>query len=414
MFYISFFIIKKIKIIGKIFFLTLFNNLNIILKNLFFKIKPSLIGVYYLNLNNNNFVFEICYYKNIINKFNSFYIFKSNVIFFIKNFFFNLNFFELDIPLIENYSKNGSKQFLIINKNKKKEFFSLSQSPQCIKQYYMFNNVKKYFKIINCFRDEDERSNRIKEFLQLDIEISFSNFLIIKKIINLLFKTLIFYYIKKKIYFLTIKYKYIKNFFFEKKNFKTPYLYKKILINKKNIFIFKTIKFNFIFKKIFIKIKKYIFILVKKKINFILSFYLDFFLKYYNLLNLKLIFIWYVNFYYFKNKNIKHHQFTSYKNNFYNINNSKSLSYDINLNGIEVGGGSIRNINFYIQKKNFFFLKEKKSKFLNFYKKSIPQHCGIAIGIERFLSLICNINIKNSITYNKYKKIIISSKINNF
>ncbi|AFP84121.1 aspartyl-tRNA synthetase [Candidatus Carsonella ruddii HT isolate Thao2000] len=414
MFVISFFLIKKIKKIGKIFFINFFNkfNKNIIIKNISLKIKPTIIGIYYFNFKNKDYIFEICYYKNIINKFNNFYIFKSNLIFFIKNFFFNLNFFELDVPLIEKTSNNGSKQFLIINKNKKKEFFSLSQSPQCVKQYYMFNNVKKYFKIINCFRDEDERSNRIKEFLQLDIEISFSNFLILKNVINILFKFLIFYYLKKKIYFLTVKYKYIKKFFFEKKNFKTPYLYKKKLIKNRFLYIFKSIKFNIKIKKIFLKIKKYIIIILKKKIIFKICFYLDFFLKFYNLLNLKLIFIWYVNFYYFKKTNIKHHHFSSYKNKFNNIYTSKSLSYDLNLNGIEIGGGSIRNIYYQLQKKNLFLLKEKKSKFLNFYKKSIPQHCGIAIGIERFLSIICNINIKKSITYYKYKKIITSSKIN--
>ncbi|XZR52676.1 MAG: amino acid--tRNA ligase-related protein [Candidatus Carsonella ruddii] len=417
MFFLFFCIIKKIKIIGKILFLTLshYNNIiNIVIKNFFFKIKPSIIGIYGYKTINNFFIFEICYYKDTINKINKFYIFKSNFFYFLRNFFFNLNFFEMDVPLIENFSKTGSKQFLIVNKNKKKEFFSLSQSPQFIKQYYMFNNIKKYFKIINCFRDENERSNRIKEFLQLDIELSFSNFISIKNIIKLLLKSILFYYFFKKIFFITIKYKYIKKFFFEKKDFKNPYIFKIIKIKKKNIYIFKTINFFFKIKKKNIKIKKYFIIITKKKINLNICFIFDFFLKYYNIINLKIIFIWYINFYYFKKNKPKHHHLSSYKNNFLNIINSKSLSYDLNLNGTEIGGGSIRNIDFNIQKKNFFFLKEKNSKFLNFFKKSIPQHCGIAIGIERFLSLICKINIRNVITYYKYKKNIRSVKINDF
>ncbi|WMC19352.1 MAG: hypothetical protein NVS84_00525 [Candidatus Carsonella ruddii] len=417
MFFLFFCIIKKIKIVGKIFFLTLshYNNIiNIIIKNFFFKIKPSIIGIYGFKSNNNYYIFEFCYYKNIINKINKFYIFKSSFFYFVRNFFFNLKFFEMDVPLIENFSKTGSKQFLIVNKLKKKEFFSLSQSPQFIKQYYMFNNIKKYFKIINCFRDEDERSNRIKEFLQLDFELSFSNFLSIKNILKLLFKSILYYYFLKKVFFLTIKYKYIKKFFFEKKNFKKPFIFKIVKIKKKYIYIFKTIKIYLKIKKKYIKIKKYFIIITKKKINLYICLIFDFFLKYYNIINLKIIFIWYVNFYYFKNNKPKHHHFSSYKNYFSNIINSKSLSYDLNLNGIEIGGGSIRNIDFNIQKKNFFFLKEKSSIFLNFFKKSIPQHCGIAIGIERFLSIICNINIRNVITYYKYKKIIKSIKINDF
>ncbi|BFI90906.1 amino acid--tRNA ligase-related protein [Candidatus Carsonella ruddii] len=417
MFFLFFCIIKKIKIIGKIVFLTLLHNndiINIFIKNFFFKIKPSIIGIYGFKKKNDYYIFEICYYKNIINKINKFYIFKSNFIYFTRFFFFFLNFFEMDVPLIENFSKTGSKQFLIINKNKKKEFFSLSQSPQCIKQYYMFNNVKKYFKIINCFRDEDERSNRIKEFLQLDFELSFSSFLAIKNILKIFLKSVLFYYFFKKIFFITIKYKYIKKFFFEKKDFKKPFIFKIIKIKNKNIYIFKTIKIFLKIKKKYIKIKKYYIIITKKKINFYICFIFDFFLKLYNIINLKLIFIWYVNFYYFKKNKPKHHHFSSYKNNFLKIINSKSLSYDLNLNGIEIGGGSIRNINFNLQKKNFFFLNEKSSKFLNFFKKSIPQHCGIAIGIERFLSIICNLNIRNVINYYKYKKNIKSIKINDF
>ncbi|XZR53088.1 MAG: amino acid--tRNA ligase-related protein [Candidatus Carsonella ruddii] len=417
MFFLFFCVIKKIKIIGKIFFITLsYNNniINIIIKNFLFKIKPSIIGIYGIKNKKKYFIFEICYYKNTINKINKFYIFKSNFFYFVRNFFFNLNFFEMDVPIIENFSKTGSKQFLIINKIKKKEFFSLSQSPQFIKQYYMFNNINKYFKIINCFRDEDEKSNRIKEFLQLDFELTFSNFLTIKSILKLLFKSILLYYFLKKIFFITIKFKYIKKFFFEKKNFKKPYIFKIIKIKKKYIYIFKTIKTFFKIKKKYIKIKKYFIIITKKKMNLNICLIFDFFLKFYNIINLKIIFIWYVNFYYFKNGKPKHHHLSSYKNNFYNIINSKSLSYDLNLNGIEIGGGSIRNIDFNLQKKNFFFLKEKSSIFLNFFKKSIPQHCGIAIGIERFLSIICNINIRNVITYYKYKKIIKSIKINDF
>ncbi|ATX33516.1 hypothetical protein CUN91_00975 [Candidatus Carsonella ruddii] len=417
-FFLFFSVIKKIKKIGKIIFLNLYykkKKLNFIIKNFNFKIKPSLIGIYFFKNETNFIIFEICYYKNKINKFKNYlYKNKSNILYFIKNFFFSLNFFEMDVPTIVNYSKSGSKQFLIINKKKKNEFFSLSQSPQCIKQYYMFNNVKKYFKIINCFRDEDERSNRLKEFTQLDIEMCFVEFLKLKKLINYLLKSIFYYFFNKKIFFLTLKYKYIKNFFFEKKNFKKPYIYKKIKYKNFIIYLFKYNYYNFLIRKkfFFYKFKKYILIISKKKIDFNLCYYFDFCLKYLNIINNKIIFFWYVNFFYFKKKKINHHQFSSYKNNFTSIYNSKSLSYDIIINGIEIGGGSIRNLNFKLQKKNFFLSKENKSNFLNFFKKSIPQHCGIAIGLDRLFFIIFKTNIKNIITYQKYKKIIKSININ--
>ncbi|UNB92155.1 amino acid--tRNA ligase-related protein [Candidatus Carsonella ruddii] len=418
-FFLLFCFLKKIKKIGHFFFINLyFNNKKI---NLFFKnkikIKPSLIGIYGLYYNNTYYIYEICYYKNKSNKIDYKYCkIKSNIINFIRFYFYKLNFFELDTPVIDNYTNSGSKQFLIINKKKKNNFFSLSQSPQCIKQYYMFNNIKKYFKLIKCFRDEDERSNRLKEFYQIDIEISNLNFLFFKKIINILIKMITFYFFKKKIFFLTIKYKYIKKFFFEKKNFKKPYIYKKIKIFNFYLYIFKSIKNFFFIKRFFfyLNINKYIIIISKKNIDFNLCYYFDFFLKYLNIINNKIIFLWYVNFLYYKNKKNKHHHFSSYKNRFSSVFLSKSLSYDLNINGVEIGGGSVRNINFNIQKKNFFTLKEKKSFFLNFYKKNIPHHCGIAIGLERFLSNLLNINIKNTITYKKYIKKINSININDF
>ncbi|WP_433928077.1 amino acid--tRNA ligase-related protein [Candidatus Carsonella ruddii] len=415
-FFLFFSVVKKIKQIGKILFLNLYINkinINLVFKNLKIKIKPSLIGIYGFNNKKTFYIFELCYFKNKINKFNNyFYKNKSNFFYFIRFFFFKFNFFEMDVPLIVEYSKSGSKQFLIINKKKKNEFYSLSQSPQCIKQYYMFNNIKKYFKIISCFRDEDERSSRLKEFSQLDIELSFTNFFLLKNIIKILIKSILFYFLKKKIFFITIKYKYVKKLFFEKKNFQKPYIYKKIKINIFFCYLFKSIYICF-FKKnfFFYKFNKYIIILSKKKIDFNLCYYFDFCLKYLNIINQKIIFFWYVNFFYFKNKKINHHQFSSYKNNFISILKSKSLSYDLIINGIEIGGGSIRNLDFNIQKKNFFLLKEKKSKFLNFFKKNIPQHCGIAIGLERFLSLIFKINIQNTITYKKYKNNIKSCNI---
>ncbi|AFP84302.1 amino acid--tRNA ligase-related protein [Candidatus Carsonella ruddii] len=414
-FLINYGIIKKIKKLSNIIFIefiTFSNKIKFFIKNIKIKITNTIIGIYFLK-QKEIILFEICYFKKKINKIDLKLLkLKCKIIYFIRVFFNINNYKELDIPIIEKFNNSGSKKFLIIDKNKKKFFYCLTQSPQKIKQYYMFNMINKYFQIAKCFRDEDLRSSRLKEFQQIDIENSNVTFLEFKKIIDLFLKSFVYYTIKKKILILKIKYKYIKKFLFEKKNLNLPYLYKKILIRNSYVYLFKTLfKKNKIKKKCYFELNKYCIIIVFKKQDYNLCLNLKIMYKHYNLINLKNIFLWIINFYYFKNKKIKHHYFTALKNNFKNIYNSKSLAYDIILNGIEIGGGSIRNIDFQIQNKILFKLN-KKSKFINFYKRSLPQHCGIAFGLERFISLLIKININKTVTHYKYLQLIKSKKIN--
>ncbi|AFP83749.1 aspartyl-tRNA synthetase [Candidatus Carsonella ruddii CS isolate Thao2000] len=418
MFNIYYGYIKKIRKHGKIFFLEIFTEKKIIqsiVKKYKIFLKKTIVGIYGFYNNKDFIIIEICFYKKKINKKNFFnFIFRSNLLFFIRYFFFKLKYLELDSAIIDKFTKLGSKQFLIIDKEKKNNFYSLSQSPQKIKQYYMFNNINKYFQITKCFRNEDFRSNRIKEFIQIDIENSYTFFKILKKKIFFLIKSIFYYFFNKNSYNITIKYKYIKKFFFEKKNFKFPYLFKKIKLNNLFMYLFKTFYFFYLFiKNYYLKYKKYFFLITKKIIDLKICTKIEIIIRYLNIINLKKILIWIVNFMYFKNNKINHHHFSSYKNNFLKIIKSKSLSYDLIYNGVEIGGGSVRNINYKIYKKNLFLLNIKKSNFLKFFKTSLPQHCGIALGLERLISLFCNININKVILYKKYIKNINSIKINN-
>ena len=96
--------------------------------------------------------------------------------------------------------------------------------------------------------------------------------------------------------------------------------------------------------------------------------------------------------------NSMHHPFTSPQPGWEKLDpkDMKARAYDIVLNGIELGGGSIRIHNSELQSKVFELLglsKEKaKKKFghlLEAQDYGFPPHGGIALGLDRLVMLIC-------------------------
>ena len=94
-----------------------------------------------------------------------------------------------------------------------------------------------------------------------------------------------------------------------------------------------------------------------------------------------------------------HHMFTAPKieslSDFDNLSKINARSYDIVLNGYEVGGGSIRIHQREVQNKIFellgFSKEEADEKFgflLNAFKYGAPPHGGIALGIDRIAMLL--------------------------
>ena len=117
----------------------------------------------------------------------------------------------------------------------------------------------------------------------------------------------------------------------------------------------------------------------------------------------------------------KHHPFTMPSlENFDNLENLsieeklkiKSRSYDIIMNGVELGGGSIRIHDLNIQKKVFKLLnikdEEAEEKFgflLEALSYGAPPHAGIALGLDRLIMLCMELDsIRDVIAFPKTQK----------
>ena len=292
---------------------------------------------------------------------------RHSVIKFIRDYLSDKNFLEIETPILTKSTPEGARDYVVPSRIEQGKFYALPQSPQQYKQLLMSSGFEKYFQIAKCMRDEDTRGDRQPEFTQLDMEMSFVK----QEEVISLNEDLIIAIVEKLFPDKEIQEKPFPRLTYkeamEKHDADRPDLRK----DKDNP----------------------------------------------NLL----AFCWIVDFPFFeKNKDgswtFTHNPFSAPKPEHMDklmsgkdVGEILTTQYDVVLNGLEIGGGSIRNHRAEALQKVFEIIGyDKKSVEKNFghmlhaFRHGTPPHGGIAWGLDRFVSLLQNEpNIREVIAFPK-------------
>lgn len=291
---------------------------------------------------------------------------RHRVIGYMRNFLSERDFVEIETPILTKSTPEGARDFLVPSRLYPGSFYALPQSPQQYKQLLMVAGFEKYFQIARALRDEDPRADRQAEHTQLDMEISFTTQEEILEIVEELCVGL------------------IKELFPNKKITEVPF---PRITYREAIKKYKSDKPDLRKDK-------------KNENELAFAFITDF-----------PMFEWKKG---DKRWGAVHHPFTKpqtedIKEIKKNPGDILAFQCDLALNGFEIGGGSIRNINSELLKEVFKILgnkqediDEKFSHYFEAFSYGVPPHGGIAMGIDRFLAILKNEpNIREVIAFPK-------------
>lgn len=273
---------------------------------------------------------------------------RSNLYKIIRTFLGSQDFIECETPILTKSTPEGARDYLVPSRVNPGQFFALPQSPQLFKQLLMVAGIEKYYQIAKCFRDEDLRADRQPEFTQLDIEMSFISeediFSLSENLMQLILRQ-------------------VKGI-----DIKTPF---PRISYKEAMEKYKSDKPD---------------LRTETKEGFSFCWVVDFPLFKYNEEE--------------KRWESEHHPFTSpAESDLENLEADpekvKSRSYDLVLNGMELGSGSIRIHNGLLQQRIFDMLgiksEEANKRFgflLEAFRYGAPPHGGVAFGLDRLLAIL--------------------------